>query len=357
MKNDVHPPANEAVWLRRPLGRPELGPAPYTPAAGTDVVIRTRAIAVNPVDVMPGIARRFGFRWLSYPAVLGSDVAGEVVEVGPAVSRFRVGDRVLGHALGIEKSHNRPAEGAFQHYTVLAEHMSTPIPDDLSYERAAVLPLGMSTAASALFDPQLLGLPLPATPAAGRGTVLVWGGSTSVGSNAIQLAVNAGNDVIATASPRNFGYVTKLGARAAFDYRSATVIADILSDLRGRNLAGAVAIGSGSARRCLRIARLADGSRNVACASLDPSSTLARLTARRHGVRSGTIWGDSVAHNGIGRAVYADFLGRALAGGAFTPAPDPLVIGDGLEHLPAAFAAMRQGVSARKIVVTLNGPS
>jgi len=161
--------------------------------------------------------------------VLGSDVAGEVVEVGSAVTRFRTGDRVLGHAVG-----NRQEP----------EHLSSPTPDDLSYQQAAVLPLGLSTAACGLFQRDLLGLRLPTCHPQPTGqTVLVWGGSTSVGSNAIQLAAAAGYDVLTTASAHNHDYVKRLGASQAFDYRSPTAVGDITRALRGRTLAGTIAIG------------------------------------------------------------------------------------------------------------------
>ncbi len=54
--------------------------------------------------------------------------AGEVVEVGTAVTRFQVGDRVLGHAVGSDKQRNSAAEGAFQEYTVVLARMAAPIP-------------------------------------------------------------------------------------------------------------------------------------------------------------------------------------------------------------------------------------
>ncbi len=98
-------------------------------------MVRARALAVNPVDGLPGYASRIVLPWLAFPAIVGSDAAGEVVEVGPAVTRLRPGDRVAGHALGIERSQNRPAEGAFQHYVVLMQHMVCAIPDWLSFEQ------------------------------------------------------------------------------------------------------------------------------------------------------------------------------------------------------------------------------
>jgi hypothetical protein len=82
-----------------------------------------------------------------------------------------------------------------------------------------VLPLALSTAAAGLFQQDHLALPLPAinpiNPPDRKETVLVWGVSTSVGSNAIQLARCAGYRVLATASPHNSGYVRSLGAPAA----------------------------------------------------------------------------------------------------------------------------------------------
>ncbi len=79
------------------------------------------------------------FSWIEYPSIFGSDVAGEVVEVGSAVSRFSEGDRVLGHALGMSRERNTAAEGAFQAYTVLVDHMAAPIPDAMSYASALAM--------------------------------------------------------------------------------------------------------------------------------------------------------------------------------------------------------------------------
>lgn len=82
-----------------------------------------------------------------------------------------------------------------------------------------VLPLGISTAAAGLFQKDFLNLPFPKEDAEKLDrTVVIWGGSSSVGSCAIQLAVAAGAEVVTTASPTNFEYVRKLGAGSVFDY-------------------------------------------------------------------------------------------------------------------------------------------
>lgn len=345
---------NTALWLPRPGRRFAPGPAPCTPPGAGEVAVRVRAVAVNPVDGLPGLLQRVALPWLDHPAVLGSDVAGEVVATGPGVTRLRPGDRVLGHACGVDRARNRPAEGAFQHVVLLLEHMAAAIPDTLSFAQAAVLPLGLSTAATGLFQTDHLGLALPGPdPAESGGTVLVWGGSTSVGSNAVQLARNAGYRVVATASPHNFGYLRSLGAAAAVDRRSRTAVAEILEHVGAGPLAGAVAIGAASLRPCTAVAARAPGPRRVAAAQAGPAVRLAARRARRRGVRVSGIWGGTLRDNEVGPAVYADFLPGALASGAYRAAPEAEVVGHGLERIPEALRLLRAGVSARKLVVTL----
>ena len=261
-------PDNTAAWLGAKRARLEVGSAPYTAPRADEIVVRNHAVAINPIDWITQCAGSFVFSWIKYPFVLGSDLAGEVVEVGSGVSRFKVGDRVLAHAVGADKKRNRAAEGAFQAYTVVLAHMAAPIPSTLSFESACVLPLGLSTAACGLFQKDQLVLQHPsATPTPTGKTLLVWGGSTSVGSNAIQLAVAAGYEVITTASPRNFDYVRKLGASRVFDYHGKTVVKDLIAALQGKTIAGALAIGSGSAEACLDIVGACQGDEFVSMAS------------------------------------------------------------------------------------------
>jgi len=93
-----------------------------------------------------------------------------------------------------------------------------------------VLPLAVATSASALFSPGGLDLPLPEHSARPRatGAVLIWGGSSSVGCAGIQLAVAAGCEVYATCSKRNFGLVKALGVKKVLDYRSPSVVGDVV---------------------------------------------------------------------------------------------------------------------------------
>ncbi len=371
--------SNTAAWISAKGAQLAVGTAPYTPPGENQIVVRNHAVAVNPVDWIIQVAGTVAYRWLTYPTVLGSDVAGEVVEVGTAVTRFRVGDRVLGHAVGTDKDRNRAAEGAFQHYTIVLERMASPIPDALSHEDACVLPLAVSTAACGLFQTDQLALRHPLAKAEPTGeTVLVWGGSTSVGCNAIQLAVAAGYEVITTASPRNFEYVRSLGASQVFDYNSPSVVQDIVAAFQGTTLAGALAIGTGSAKACADVVRRCAGRRFVSIVStpvsfaglagekrprfglprlvvqLVSATVSLQLRTRPRGIGSNFVFGTTLKTNEVSTAIYQDFLPSALAEGRYRAAPPPSVVGHGLGDVQHALDVQLKGVSAKKVVVSLS---
>lgn len=375
-------PKNEAAWLRTEYGPLQVGDAPWTEPRGDEILVRNRAIAVNPVDwIKPYVGNRM-FSWIKPPFVLGSDLAGEVVAVGDAVTAVKVGDRVLAMAAGACQQRARAAEGAFQAYSIVLQRLTTVIPDDMPFAEAAVLPLGVTTAACGLFQSDLLALQRPTTdgPAAARDEwVIVWGGSTSVGSNAIQLAAQAGYQVVTTASPHNFDYVRALGAALAFDYRDPDVVGQIVAALKSHKVVGALAIGAGSTLSCMEILARCEGSKFVAsCSSPVSFETLmtgSRMTlpvlvraglamlraglaersrSRRLGVTAKFFDASSVVDNDVGPAIYRDFLGPALASGRFRAAPPPKLAGSGLGAVQTAFDLQRKGVSAAKVVVTLD---
>jgi NADPH:quinone reductase-like Zn-dependent oxidoreductase len=373
-------PKNEAAWMavkHQPL---QVKDAPYTEPGPGEVLVRNHAIAVNPVDWAIPFFGGMMFNWIKYPFVLGSDLAGEVVAVGSGVTRVKPGDRVLAMAAGSVKQRNRASEGAFQRYTITLDRLTTVIPDQIAYTDAAVVPLGVTTAACGLFQRDLLALELPtAKPPRRDQWVLIMGGATSVGCNAIQLAVTAGYSVLTTASPKNFDYVTSLGAAQAFDYHSRTLVADMAAALHGKDVVGALAIGAGSAADSLDILSQCQGRKFVASCSasisLESLAGGSRLTlgallkvlpamvlgrrrtqskAKRYGIVEKFYDASSVVDNEIGPAIYQDFLGAALADGRFRPAPPAKVVGHGLEAVQAAFDIQRKGVSATKIVVALD---
>ena len=371
-------PTNTAAWLGAKQARLEVKPAPYTHPGEDEIVVKNHAVAINPLDWIKQFVGNLIFSWIKYPFVLGADLAGEVVEVGTSVTRFKVGDRVLGHAVGTDKDRNTSAEGAFQKYAIVLAHMAAPIPHTMPYENAAVLPLALSTAACGLFQKDHLALQYPsANPKPTGETLLVWGGSTSVGGNAIQLAVAAGYEVITTSSPRNFDYVKSLGASQVFDYNSKTVVEDVTEALRGKTIAGALAIGTGSAEPCSDIVYACNGNKFVSTASqsvsfetlplrrgmslqlpllvlqlLSASVSMGVKNRMRH-IGTKSIFGSTLKDNEVSRVIYEDFLPQALADGHYVAAPEPAVVGKGLEYVQTGMDTQKQGVSAKKVVVSL----
>lgn len=348
---------NTAAYLTATKAPLEIGPSPYPTPADDEVIIKTHAVAFNPVDIGIQELGPAVFTSITLPAILAYDVAGVVTATGPSVTRFRIGDRVAGLAEG------GGLHGGLQHHVALAAHLTTPLPASLSFAQAAALPLALSTAVKALFHPDYLGLSLPPPPppaspplpAGGEKTVLIWGGSTSVGSNAIQLAVAAGYDVVSTASPRNFAYVEALGARAVFDYASPSVREDVLAAFEGRTAAGAVANAglpsSGDAavvETCAEVVRRAGvGERRVVALTMVPS-----WGPEFEGVACRFVLplrGDVE----LAEKVFHGFLPGALAEGTFRALPMAEVVGEGLKAAQGALDVLKKGVSAKKIVVTL----
>ncbi|KAL8684541.1 MAG: hypothetical protein Q9218_008245 [Villophora microphyllina] len=367
-------PSNTAAYVTAPKAHPlEVRSAPYTSPGEHMVVVKNGAVAINPVDWLNQELGNFVYSWLRYPFVFGCDTAGEVVEVGSKVERFRVGDRIVGLAVGMEKNYNTPTMSAFQEYTVLQEHMASPIPSKLPYEQACVIPLGLSTAACGLYQKDHLALTYPSmTPTPANKTLLVWGGSTSVGCNAIQLAVASGYEVITTASPKNFELLKRLGATEVFDYRSKTVINDIVRALNGKTVAGAFTIGDGATEACLDILSRSNGDKVIAMATYPSVLPIPKrfatpqiafnfvswnvihwFTSKWRRIRTKFIWGGSLIDDGLGKFIFEDFLPEALARGSFVAAPDAHVVGKGLESIQPAFDLQKKGVSATKVVVSL----
>lgn len=222
---------NRALWQDK-FGVPGAvrdSPFPTDDELGNHkVLVKVHAWAINPCDHILQ-DRDIGF---GYPVILGCDVAGTVEAVAPgsaAASQFRVGDRVFGFS----------ANNGFQDYVTLEDRLMTKIPGDMPYREPVVLGLCVATSAMLLFGKDYLHLDYPKLGAPKNGkSVLVWGGSSAVGSNAIQLVTAAGYDVIATCSKKNFNYVKGIGATQVFDYSDTDVTEKVAAELDKGECAG-----------------------------------------------------------------------------------------------------------------------
>jgi NADPH:quinone reductase-like Zn-dependent oxidoreductase len=210
----------------RDLRLSEIEPPP-APAEG-EVQVRVRAIALNYLDL-------WGFRGMAFakrkmPQVTGVEAAGEVVAVGPGVSRFRVGDRVVmygaetcGHCRACREGRDNLCEnvggilgfhldGFARELINRPERLVVPVPEGVSHEQAACAPIGFGTVQHMLFDNAKL------EPGE---SILVHAGGSGIGTAAVKMAKAIGCTVYATVGDDEKGAKAKaLGADHVINYRT-----------------------------------------------------------------------------------------------------------------------------------------
>lgn len=169
------------------------------PKAG-EVLVKVAFAGVNPIDVKT----RAGLGWAAaqnkdkLPWVPGYDISGQVVELGEDNRRFQIGDNVAGFV-------GFPLRGGgYSQYLCVAESELSLVPDAVTLEAAAVLPLAGQTAAQALNKAQVKE----------GDRVLILAGAGGVGHLAVQIALAAKAEVYTTCSEQNLDYLATLGAHA-----------------------------------------------------------------------------------------------------------------------------------------------
>jgi putative PIG3 family NAD(P)H quinone oxidoreductase len=201
------PATMTAIAIREPGGPdvlvPEVRPRP---APGPrQILVKVAAAGVN----RPDVAQRQGFYPppAGAPDIPGLEIAGEVVACGEGVTRWKKGDKVCSLVIG----------GGYAEYCLAHAGHALPVPDGLSLTEAAAVPETFFTVWHNVFE---------------RGglqkgeTLLVHGGSSGIGTTAIQLAKNFGANVIVTAgSADKCEACRKLGADLAIDYKSEDFVA------------------------------------------------------------------------------------------------------------------------------------
>jgi len=183
---------------------------PTPKAADGHVVIRVRAASFNYHDVftvrgMPGIK-------VPLPVIIGLDMAGEIAEVGAGVTGWTPGDRVLVNPVNKKKGlMGELLDGGMAEYCLAAADQLVAMPDGVSFEDAAALPVAYGTAHRMLITHK--------TVAAGE-RVLVLGASGGVGTGCVILAKLLGAEVIACASSaEKLERLRALGADHVVNYR------------------------------------------------------------------------------------------------------------------------------------------
>jgi NADPH2:quinone reductase len=207
MPNSNLPRSMAAIAIREPGGPdvlvPQQQPVP-TPGEG-EILVKVAAAGVNRPDVMQRQGR--------YPPpkgateIPGLEIAGRVVQVGPGVTRWQNGDDVMALVVG----------GGYAEYCLAYASHTLPVPPNLSMIEAAAVPETFFTVWYNVFERGRL--------AAGE-TLLVHGGSSGIGTTAIQLAKAFGARVIVTAgTPEKCDACRRLGADLAINYNTEDFVA------------------------------------------------------------------------------------------------------------------------------------
>lgn len=170
------------------------------------VLVRVNASSLNPVDSAIRSGYFHQMMPLEFPATLGGDIAGEVVEVGSGAEGLAIGDKVYGQAAVIAGN-----SGAFAEYAVTATSQIAKAPTSISLNEAASLPLVGASALQALV--QHINL----QP---EQKILITGGAGGIGRVAIQIAKHLGAYVATTSTGEGISVVKSLGADEVIDYKS-----------------------------------------------------------------------------------------------------------------------------------------
>ncbi|KAH8915516.1 GroES-like protein [Atractiella rhizophila] len=287
------------------------------PAEG-EVVIKVMAAGLNPVD-----AKRHdsGMYITSYPCILGSDIAGTVHAVGRGVSRLKVGDRVMVGTMG----------GGFQQYVAVSEQI---IPDNVSFEEAATIPVCYGTMIIGVMNEPPRGLGLNPTfsmdqPCKGKRALII-GGSSTVGQFgtlfSIILKFLGFSEIVAYASNKHTAYLTSIGATQVLDRSSVSLrdLSSLYSDLDV--VVDAVSLSTVSSQE----------------------GGLINLTKPNH---TSTEW-RSRTENKTGFHVFSQFTNASIREHALQRLPellkDRILVGARYEVLPGGLSAVSNGLERYK---------
>lgn len=336
-----------------------------TPKPGPgELLIEVKSVALNPAD---GIMRNLGLLISSYPAVIGFDVSGRVLEVGqdvPSSASFQPGTRVAAYASTVWDG---PDFGVFQEKCLVRWQHAVPLPEDVSWNEAATLPVSVQVPLS-IWD--ALGISRTAGAAASttgdkmekKEALLVWGASSSVGTMGVQTArlLRDGNSpfgaVYATAGAANHKYISSLGADRVFDYKETNVAHAIIFAAKEDGLViRHCFLAMGDLASCQAVLKsFAGGDQKCLIGSAPPVPADAEVISGLETLFVQPAMTDEKARLAQFEYWFGTWLRENLANKTIRPSPEPKVVGKGLEAINAGIDTLMQGVSCSKLVVEIS---
>lgn len=297
-----------------------------TPETGPEEVrVKVRASSVNGWDVFVAEGMARGMMEHRYPVVCGKDYSGVIDSLGDGVTRFTVGDEVLGITPGAPFL----SSGSYAEYLVVPdEGFIERKPRNLDFERAGALGLAALTAL----------VSVDAIEPSNGDVVLVVGAAGGVGSYAVQLAAARGATVIATARPEDQAWLRGLGASEVVDYSG-----DVAAAVRSAHPDGvdglivAVHLGDGFGPTA---GLVKDGGRIASTVGGADAEALAE-----RGIRATNVMGQADPE------AFADLVRMAAAGTLAVPITRTFTF----DELPEALGLVGERRSRGKFAVTILG--
>ncbi|CAK7245277.1 MAG: hypothetical protein STHCBS139747_006852 [Sporothrix thermara] len=330
-------------------------PAPTAASLGpTEVMVRNKAAGLNHIDWM---SVAYNFCLPTLPWVTGREMAGVVEAVGSDVTSVKPGD-----AVWTTTYYKDRRAGCFQDLVVVPQHTVFPIPETLDFCTAACLGVAGVTAAMTLW--QWLNVPMAAAETQGemqqekqeeqqeekkdKEVLLVWGGSTVTGQFAIQLAAQAGLEVVAVCSTATEALVRSRGATHVVTYSGKTdmhVIGEILCCAGGRLTRAIDLVGAKTAKLVLQVIAASGRAVDFAPLAFMSSKDAVPANARVHTVEIKQF----VLNEASG--VYGHRLNELVASGA-VQLPAVRVLEGGLAAVEQGLAMVKEGnLDGKKLVV------
>ncbi|PWY88251.1 GroES-like protein [Aspergillus heteromorphus CBS 117.55] len=383
-------PTHHLAAITPAKGAPFTLQTRITPKPGPDeLLIAVKSVALNPADTIMRDEGLF-IPDTQYPTVVGFDISGVVLEVGENVPigpiaittltatpdknpspYFPPGTRIAAYSAFVWKSCS-PDYGAFQERCLVPWQHAMPVPNHISWNEAATLPVAGAVALNAwdiMGIPRVGSAPDPAYPSSGsekpshkREALLIWGASSSVGSMGVQTARLLREDpassfaaVYATAGAANQMYVAELGADRVFDYNAPGVVESIVNAAREDELVVRCCfLATGEVGGCQGVVRAFVGEgEGMGMGKIASAPRIPVDVKEVEGVE--VIFLMPSMEEGERKAQFRYWLGTAMRGGlgsgAIRPSPGVRVVGRGLAALNEGLDLLQRGVSCVKLVV------
>ena len=258
------------------------------------------------------------------------------------------GTRVAAYGGSFHKS-GLPDYGSFQTRVLVSAENVVPLPPKVSFNEGSLLPIAVATAWKGWYT---IGLPRDtAHTAKDKQGMLIWGGASSVGSAALQVATSMGFHVYATASEKHHEYLKRLGASKVFDYKRDDVVENIVKAARADGVTIRTGYSAaGELKPCLDVLKELKG---TGLAKLASAPLMPEDAPKEEGVEAKFIRppSDEKEKKELFHFIFCVWLKEKLEKGEFVPSPKVQVVEGGLESINKGLDMLREGVSGVKLVL------